>query len=261
MPDPVRVAFRMDDLAATPGHTRAALDAFAAGLARSGGVMVVTDEFPRSAPAIADFLRGRRDLDVGLHLCVNCEWQGMTWKPAATDVPALTDDAGHLLPRPKDLHARGGFPVEQMLREFDAQLARLRDAGIEPTYADEHMGFSWAAGEGEAGPAAARDWCDRNGLLYAPPLPNHRPPRRGDGTFDVDAVLASLPPGEARVIVLHPAEPGEIERSLTTDAMPPGEAARQRDGDRRLLADPRLIEAVREGRLLPLTLREVAAVD
>ena len=255
-------AFRLDDLCATPGHTAAALAAFDFGLAKSGGVMVPTGAFDAGIAAVADLHRRRPEIDVGLHLTMQCEWANLDWRPVLPPgrVPSLVDERGRFLPLPRDNHDRGDFDADQVLAEADAQLARLRDAGIEPAYADEHMMFSWALGGDGAN--AVRDWCRNRGLAYAPDL--DRPDseladlRRDDGTFDAADVLASLPAGRAVMVVMHPAEVGDEERSLALPGGKPGHLIHARDGDRRLMLDPALRAAVGRGELEVLSLREMA---
>jgi hypothetical protein len=261
MPTP-RLCIRLDDLAGTPGHTVAACEALRIGLATAGGIMVVTDEWPHSVGAIKALHDERRPVDLGLHITLNCEWKGQNWSPVTPkeQVPDLVDEQGHLLPSPKDMDERGGYAVEQMLLEADAQLDRLRSAGIEPAYVDDHMGFPWAAsGDGNA---ALDDWCDRNGLLRG----SHQDSfslgkfRGDDGSFDCAAILAAIPEGPPKMGVLHPSITTEVERDLIVkfgDAKP-GDFVWERENDWKLVTDSPLVDAFREGRLEAARIGDVA---
>ena len=75
-------------------------------------------------------------LKVGVHLCLTCEWDQMRWGPI-TRAPSLCAPDGYFLTSYPDLIKSAHD--EEVALEFDAQIARVRAAGIEPAHADVHM--------------------------------------------------------------------------------------------------------------------------
>ena len=102
--------------------------------ATSGSVMVPCPAFARAA-ALA---RERPDLDLGVHLTLNSEFEGYRWGPVRGDVPTLCAPDGSLWPSPAETieHADPG----EVERELRAQVERALDAGIDVTHLDSHMG-------------------------------------------------------------------------------------------------------------------------
>lgn len=75
-------------------------------------------------------------LNVGVHLCVTAEWDRLRWGPI-TRAPSLTGPDGYF---PTSFPALDRIARdEEVFAEFEAQIQRIRAAGIEPTHADNHM--------------------------------------------------------------------------------------------------------------------------
>jgi predicted glycoside hydrolase/deacetylase ChbG (UPF0249 family) len=102
--------------------------------ATSGSVMVPCPAFPQAA-ALA---RERPELDLGVHLTLNCEYADYRWGPVRDDVPTLCAPDGGLWPSSAETieHAEPG----EVERELRAQVERALDAGIDVTHLDSHMG-------------------------------------------------------------------------------------------------------------------------
>lgn len=113
--------------AVNAGTTRALRE----GVVRSSNFLVPCPWF-HEALALAQQHR----LPIGVHLCVTCEWDRLRWGPL-TRGASLTDQHGHffqsfgpLLEQARD---------EEILAEYLAQVARVRQLGFEPTHLDSHM--------------------------------------------------------------------------------------------------------------------------
>jgi len=80
------------------------------------------------------------ELDVGLHLTVNCEWRRYRWAPVAGAgaVPSLVGPDGFFWPSEEDTVAHG--TVEDVRTEMRAQIERALVLGMKPTHLDNHMG-------------------------------------------------------------------------------------------------------------------------
>lgn len=128
-----RVVINADDLGLSVLVNEGIEEAVRAGVVTSASLMVNTPGFD-DAVRRARALGGR--LGVGLHFTLTT---GRSVAPAAA-VPSLLDGAGRFLPLGRLLRRAlaGGVRPEEVRREADAQLARLRAAGIVPTHADSH---------------------------------------------------------------------------------------------------------------------------
>jgi hypothetical protein len=165
---PLKLITRADDAGLTVGTNRAIAAACAAGAMRNVGFMAV-------APAVEDAaerLRDLRDVALGLHFALTCEWEAPLWGPlAAKDrVRSLLDKRGALPSTTAILHAQN-IDLAEVVAEAGAQLARLRALGLAITYLDDHMACAWLPGV----KAALHEFATREGLIFGPtefsPLP------------------------------------------------------------------------------------------
>lgn len=132
-PDERVVVVHVDDLgmssAANLGGVRAL-----EGAATCGSIMVPCPAFGE----MAQIARERPELDLGVHLTLNCEYDGHRWGPVRSDVPSLVAPDGGMWRTVRETveHAL----VEEVDRELRAQIHRALDAGIDVTHIDAHMG-------------------------------------------------------------------------------------------------------------------------
>jgi predicted glycoside hydrolase/deacetylase ChbG (UPF0249 family) len=127
------VVVHIDDLGMCADANSGALRALA-GAATSGSIMVPCPAFPE----IARIARERPELDLGVHLTLNCEYERYRWGPLRSDVPTLCAEDGALLRTTEQTTARGS--PDEVRRELRAQLAAALGAGIAVTHLDAHMG-------------------------------------------------------------------------------------------------------------------------
>jgi predicted glycoside hydrolase/deacetylase ChbG (UPF0249 family) len=181
--DRVLLIVHADDMAAHRDQTDGALDAFAAGMCKTGGVMVPCPDFPRTL----EIWKQRPELDLGVHLTLNSEWGARYgWRAVLPrrQVPSLYTPGGLLWPTPPDL--RQHMHVDEALREMEAQLQRVLEAGVQPTHMDDHMGCYWLTPELQRG---AMQLARRYGL---PMNPIHIREMRAQGHVVPDAVWLFL---------------------------------------------------------------------
>jgi len=125
-----------DDVGMCHSVNRATIDALQKGIVTCGSIMVPCPWLPE----IAAYCREHPEVDLGLHLTLNCEWGKYRWGPVASrsEVPTLLDKDGYMWHGEMDtvLHAS---PAE-VEKELRAQIEKALQLGIKPTHLDSHMG-------------------------------------------------------------------------------------------------------------------------
>jgi predicted glycoside hydrolase/deacetylase ChbG (UPF0249 family) len=131
----VRIVVNADDFGASAETVAATIECFEQGALTSATIMPT---MPAADEALA-YARGRPDLSFGVHLAFVGNGQE---RSAADphDVPALVDESGRFpAARPVRLRALlRRLPVAELEREIAAQLALVRDAGVEVSHVDSH---------------------------------------------------------------------------------------------------------------------------
>jgi len=122
-----------DDLGWTEGVNRGILEAFHHGIVTSTSLLANGAAFAGGVEAA----RAAPGLGVGVHL-------NLSDGPPIADretVTSLLNDGGEFAGGPESLllrRARGGLSLAEVETEWDAQIQRVRDAGITPTHLDGH---------------------------------------------------------------------------------------------------------------------------
>ena len=122
-----------DDLGWTEGVNRGILDAFRGGIVTSASLLANGPAFEEAVKAAKSAPR----LGVGVHLNLS------DGAPVADreSVTSLLDDDGNLAHGPESLllkRARRKLVLDEVEEEWDAQVQKVRDAGIRPTHLDGH---------------------------------------------------------------------------------------------------------------------------
>jgi chitin disaccharide deacetylase len=238
-----------DDLGMNPGINTAVVEAVEDGVAASCSLMVPC---PAAADAM-ELLRAHPRIPFGIHLTLVCDTPDQPWGPVAADVPSLLDPTGALSGpgQVADLLARAR--LDEVEREFRAQIGIVLDAGLEPTHLDWHcladggrpdifdLTVALAAEHG----LAARVWLDEHReRLGGRGLPVVDHPFLDSFGLDLDGkaehyagLLRDLPAGLTEWAV-HPGLGDAASR-----AVDPGWRVRQ--GDHEFLTSPRAREIIR----------------
>jgi predicted glycoside hydrolase/deacetylase ChbG (UPF0249 family) len=131
----MRIVLHADDFGASADTVRATIECYEQGALMSASIMPA---MPATAEAIA-FARTHPDLDIGVHLTFVGEGDERPLS-APDEIPGLVDENGRFLAtrtiRLRALARR--LPVEQIEREMTAQIAAVRDEGIEISHVDSH---------------------------------------------------------------------------------------------------------------------------
>ncbi|MEE2703902.1 MAG: polysaccharide deacetylase family protein [Myxococcota bacterium] len=266
------VVVHVDDLGMSNAANSGGLEALG-GAATCGSVMVPCPAFE----AIAATACERPDLDLGVHLTLNAEYDSWRWPPLCEDVPGLASPDGGMWRTTAETveHAR----PDEVDRELRAQIDRALAAGIDVTHLDAHMGTVFQAQFVDIYADLARDY---RLPVFLPRISREVLERVGaervrkyidliegleaDGVpvfdhFNADSLsfepgagaehnrarLETLGPGLSYLII-HAAQGGQELSSITLDW-------RQRDEERRLYSDGTLARALSGGGFRTLGMR------
>jgi len=127
------VVVHVDDLGMSRAANAGGLRALE-GSATCGSIMVPCPGFAD----MARIARERPELDLGVHLTLNCEYEGHRWGPVRGDVPSLVAPDGGMWRTVREAVEHG--IVEEVDRELRAQIYRALEAGIDVSHIDAHMG-------------------------------------------------------------------------------------------------------------------------
>jgi chitin disaccharide deacetylase len=122
-----------DDLGWTEGVNRGIVEAHRKGLVTSTTLLANGRAFDSGI----DAARKNPELGIGVHLNLS---DGPPTAPADL-VPGLLNEAGELDGEPVSLLLRiasRSLPLDEVEREWDAQIRKIREAGISPTHLDGH---------------------------------------------------------------------------------------------------------------------------
>lgn len=130
------VVIHVDDLGLCAPANDGGFEVLEDGIGGAGSLMVPCPGFPEAAR----HAREAPELDLGLHLTLNCEFEEGRWGPTApaAEVSTLLDADGGLLRSALET-ARHADPVE-VERELRAQIETALGSGIDVTHLDAHMG-------------------------------------------------------------------------------------------------------------------------
>lgn len=143
-PGEIRLIVKGDDMGAAHGINVGTIEAFTQGVLTTTNVIVPGPWMPEAARLLAQ----HPDLDVGVHLALTSEWEGVKWRPL-TQAPSLVDEHGYFFPI---VAPRPGFPsgrsireagpsLPEVEREIRAQLDQAKRMIPRISYTWEHMGF------------------------------------------------------------------------------------------------------------------------
>jgi chitin disaccharide deacetylase len=234
-----RLLARADDSGSCESANRAVAETCLQGICRNISLMVPGPAFAHAANLFRDIPR----VSIGVHLTLSAEWDKVKWGPVSPieKVPALVEPDGSFTQNPMMLHERGA-PVDQLLTEAKAQLAKARAAGLKIDYMDDHMGVSWVSGLA----AELAELCKREGLVWSSSkhlkgLPEVSPYKDLSDRMIKSITVAG--PGDY-IYVTHPGYDDDQFRAFSIGDMPPGQIARERAEDTRMYTDPAVAKAI-----------------
>jgi predicted glycoside hydrolase/deacetylase ChbG (UPF0249 family) len=125
-----------DDLGVSHSENEATTMALEKGSVSSASIMVPCPWFSE----IAAYAVAHPKADFGLHLTLTSEWKYYKWGPVlgSCEVPGLVNKSGFLYPEVDSVYKRA--KLKEVEKELRAQIEKARQAGIDFTHFDSHMG-------------------------------------------------------------------------------------------------------------------------
>lgn len=242
MPDArIRIITRADDSGCCSSANRAIFDAYQQGVLRNTSLMIPCPAFKEAAEMFQDV----PGLCVGSHGAITDEWNEVRWGPVLgpEKVPSLVMDDGTFFKTTQELWENKP-DFGEIAAELKAQIDLARSCNVTIDYLDGHMGYRWFPGLGEI----LDDLCEREGIIRGSHI-NEQCERLPQVSLDADdpieelvARLEKTEPGRTYLMVTHPGYADDELKAMTYGDNPPGEIARQRDWQRLMFMDPRVVE-------------------
>lgn len=216
-----QILLQADDFGSHEAANVAILAAARAGTIKNIGVMA-----PGQAVPNMDETMQSLDVDWGLHVCLNSEWDRVKWGPLLPpdQVPTLVTTDGWFHSSPAHFH-HYGVNLEEVESEVRAQYHRLISRGYRLTYLDEHMGVGWPRGIRAVLNRLAQEW----GLIHV----NAR-----ENNYIALANLATASHPAIVLCVTHPAEDHPDLTDWTHDGLAPDQVRKERAAEAKILNDP-----------------------
>ena len=136
MTDRKTIITRADDCASSRSANTAILKSVESGFIKNVSIMGNCSYLEEAAKLLAH----RKDVCFGMHAVLNSEWERFKWGPVLPiqQVPSLVDQDGYFYDHPAALWENSPN-VDEMMKEFGAQLDRITRAGFRVSYVDSHM--------------------------------------------------------------------------------------------------------------------------
>ena len=257
MSDPsIKIVMRGDDAGSSQSANLAILHAHEHGNLRNAGIMAPCKHVDHAA----EVFNTASSLCLGMHATFTSEWDTPRWGPVADikQVPSLVMEDG-FFPPDSNYFKEQGFELEHFAIELEAQLNRLRAAGLEVAYLDEHMGFNWLEGVGEL----LCDFARRYNLIYRPELIERGCYLPNPTAESLDAYVAAciqsfqtLTPG-TYLILGHPVFDDPEIRQFQGQGMTGEQVALSRVNERELFCDSRILDHWKQQSMIALRYDEL----
>jgi predicted glycoside hydrolase/deacetylase ChbG (UPF0249 family) len=128
------VIFHSDDAGMSYAANQGTIKSMEEGVVTSCSIMM-------PCPWVPGFVKyaKEKNIDAGLHLTMNSEWDDYRWAPVAgaQAVPSLADDHGYL---PDGVRQVAQATPDDVEEEIRAQIDKAVAMGLQPTHIDSHMG-------------------------------------------------------------------------------------------------------------------------
>lgn len=237
---------RGDDCGSNHSANKAILEACDHGILKNVSFMIPGPCIQEAAELFAH----RKDVCHGLHVTVNAEWDSIKWGAVSEPerVPSLLDDHGFFFQTTRALKEHGP-KLDEIMVETQVQLDKATRLGLHIRYAEMHMGFGWIL---DGLQETYQNWCKEKGLMDSIPLGKRLPDVEMAGD-PVECLIERLKAADSGYYALigHPAYDNPEMRALGHDGYPGDVVATEREWERRMFCDERIIAFCSEKGIRP----------
>lgn len=128
-----RLIINCDDFGQSLAMNQAIMHLLEEGKVSSATIMAVAPGFEEAA----EWCICKERRNVGLHLTLTSEFEALRWR-SLTGEASLHDETGHQYKTVKEFEQ--GAQTKAVMKEIDAQYARVKQSGIVISHVDNHMG-------------------------------------------------------------------------------------------------------------------------
>jgi predicted glycoside hydrolase/deacetylase ChbG (UPF0249 family) len=208
----IRLLVRSDDMASSHAANESCIKVFKKGISRSVEIMVPCPWFFEAA----QLLKENPGIDVGVHLTLTSEWDGIKWGPI-TPSPSLADADGNFLAATGDWYKKN-YKMEEVEAELRKQIELAKREIPNVTHLSSHMGAPDCKPELKN---LVKKLAKEYNLIYETegltPIPNFgwdkaQSQKEKEAAFV--SMLKMLKPGNTYLFVEHPANKTEEMKAV-----------------------------------------------
>jgi predicted glycoside hydrolase/deacetylase ChbG (UPF0249 family) len=208
----IRLLVRADDMGSSHAANESCIEVFTKGISRSVEVMVPCPWFFEAA----QMLRANPAIDVGVHLTLTSEWEGIKWGPV-TPSPSLTDADGKFVATTGEWYNKP-FVMAEVETELRKQIELAKREIPHVTHLSSHMGAPDCRPElKNLVKKLAREYnliYEVENLVPAPDSGWGKAQSPAEKETAFIAMLKMLKPGNTYLFVEHPANESEEMKAI-----------------------------------------------
>lgn len=238
----IRLLVRSDDMASSHAANVSCIEVATKGISRSIEIMVPCPWFFEAA----QLLKQNPGIDVGVHLTVTSEWDGIKWGPI-TASPSLADADGNFLAGTGDWYNKN-YKMEELEAELRKQLELAIREIPNVTHISSHMGAPDVKPELKN---LVKQLAKEYNLIYETENLDYVPESGWDKAQSFQEkeaafieMLGKLKPGKTYLFVEHPANESDEMKAVGNKNMLT--VARDRHWVTQVFTSPKVMKAIQE---------------
>jgi hypothetical protein len=213
----IRLLVRSDDMASSHAANESCMKVYKHGISRSVEVMVPCAWFFEAA----QMLKENPDIDVGVHLTLTSEWDGIKWGPI-TPSPSLADSDGNFLSSTGEWYKKN-YKMSEVETELRKQIELAMREIPNVTHLSSHMGAPDCKPElKDLVKKLAKEYkliYETEGLSSLPDFGWDKALTQKEKEAAFVSMLKMLKPGNTYLFVEHPANKTEEMKAIGNKTM------------------------------------------